>query len=71
MPANWTAEAIGKMHLLKITSKALSEKIGWTNEYVSMIFNGKRNPKGAEEKINLAIMQIAEEKGLNELLLPK
>lgn len=46
MPAQWTAEMIGAMHLIGITAKELSKQLGYNPKYVSAVLNGKRNPKG-------------------------
>ena len=56
---NWIAEAIGMMHINKITQKDLAKHLGCTEQYISMIFNGKKTPKGAKEKITAAIVEIA------------
>ena len=58
MPEKWTGGAIGRMHMLKISNKTLAKELGWTEEYVSMVLNGKRCPKGAESKICAAITRI-------------
>lgn len=46
MPAQWTAEMIGAMHLIGTTAKELSKQLGYNPKYVSAVLNGKRNPKG-------------------------
>ena len=50
------------MHINKITQVELSQKIGWTREYVSMILNGIKSPANAEERINKAIDDIIAER---------
>lgn len=62
MPAQWTADIIGQMHVHKITGKSLAEKLGYTPEYVSAVLNGKREPKNAEQIFR---------KGLDELIAAK
>lgn len=63
MPAQWTAEVVGKMHLHKITAVQLAEKIGWHPKYLSMVLNGKREPKRAEVIVKSAVEEmIAEER---------
>ena len=57
---SWIAEAIGLMHINKITQKDLAKHLGYTEQYISMIFNGKKTPEGAKEKIMPAIKQLAE-----------
>ena len=55
---NWIEIAIGRMHTHKITQIKLAEHLGLTNDYISMIFRGVRNPKGAKETILAAIDEI-------------
>ncbi len=58
MPAQWTAEIIGKMHLSGITHKRLAEAVGWHPKYLSAVLNGKKTPAGAELKIRSALSRI-------------
>lgn len=55
MPAQWTAEIIGEMHLKGITAKRLAKLVGWHPKYLSAVLNGRVNPAGAEEKIRAAL----------------
>ena len=59
----WIDKAIVKMHRNKITQIKLAEHLGVTNDYISMIFRGVKNPKGAKEKILNAIEEIIASKG--------
>lgn len=61
MPAQWTADVIGKMHMLRISNKQLAEKLGVTPEYVSMILNGHRDPEGANQRFLAAVNEMASE----------
>lgn len=64
---SWIAEAVGKMHVKKITQSDVAFKCGWTNDYVSLILLGKKTPKGAEKKILNAIEEIIKERtSINE-----
>lgn len=54
----WIAEAVGKMHINKITQTQLAEQLGVTNDYVWMILNGKKCPKNAEPRIKEAIDKL-------------
>ncbi|MEA4896162.1 MAG: helix-turn-helix transcriptional regulator [Oscillospiraceae bacterium] len=58
MPAQWTAEIIGKMHLNSITAKQLAEKAGWNPKYLSTVLNGHRNPRNAEQVLNKALDEL-------------
>ena len=58
MPAQWTAELIGEMHLNGVTKRQLAEQLGMTPEYISMVLNGHREPNGAEERFRTAVQEI-------------
>ena len=62
MPAQWTGDILSKMHIEKITSKRLAEHLGYSKEYVSMVLNGRREPKNAEQIFR---------QGLDELIAGK
>ena len=61
MPAQWTADLIGEMHLARVSKKQLAERLGVTPEYVSMVLNGHRDPDGACARFREALNQIREE----------
>lgn len=61
MPAQWTAELIGEMHLKKITKRQLAERLGVTPEYLSMVLNGHRAPEGAEQRFRAAADELIRE----------
>lgn len=58
MPAQWTAKLIGEMHLAGVTAKQLAAEVGWHEKYLSAVLNGHREPKGAEEKLWLALKRL-------------
>ena len=64
MPAQWTADVIGEMHLKKIAQKQLAEQMGVTPEYVSMVLNGHREPEGAEQRFRSAVDELIGEAAL-------
>ena len=49
MPAKWTADLLGRMHLAGVTAKQLAAEVGWNPKYLSVVLNGHKEPKGAEE----------------------
>lgn len=61
MPAKWTADLLGKMHLAGVTAKQLAEEVGWNPKYLSVVLNGHKEPKGAEEKLNAALERLISE----------
>lgn len=50
MIAQWVAPIVGKMHIYQIEHRELAEKLGVTPQYVSMVLNGKKEPKTAKER---------------------
>ena len=58
MPAQWTADVIGLMHLHEITAKQLAKSIGWNPKYLSQILNGRVTSKLAEEKVRAALQDL-------------
>ena len=62
MPAQWTAEIIGEMHLYRISKKSLAERLGMTPEYISMVLNGHRDPPEAEGRFRKAVAEIIEDR---------
>lgn len=58
MPAQWTAELIGKMHLNRVSAMQLAAEVGWHPKYLSAVMNGHRNPKDAEKKLTAALTRI-------------
>lgn len=61
MPAQWTADIIGEMHLFRISKKTLAEQLGMTPEYVSMVLNGHREPPDAEQRFRAALDELIAE----------
>lgn len=59
----WIAEAVGLMHVEKITQKQLADKLGYTREYTTRILNGKDSPPDIESRVMTAIGDIIEERG--------
>ena len=59
---SWIAEAVGIMHINKITQIELAKKLSVTNDYISMILLGKKKPKDAKTRILNAINEIIAER---------
>lgn len=58
MPAQWTGDLIGKMHIHGITIKELSDHMGRNPKYVSTILNGHCHPAHAQERFTQALDQL-------------
>lgn len=59
---NWTGDLVGLMHDNKVSKIDLSEELGVSREYVSMVLNGHRDPAGAKERFFSAFESILEKK---------
>lgn len=62
MPAQWTAELLGEMHLAGVTAKRLAAEAGWHEKYLSAVLNGHREPKNAEQTLRAALSRLVEKK---------
>ena len=60
MPAQWTAQIVGEMHLFGITGKMLAAELDWNPKYLSQVLNSSDPPKGAEEKVRNALERVKE-----------
>lgn len=58
MPAQWTADVIGEMHLNSITARELAAEAKIDYRYLSMILNGHRSPKNAEARCREALARL-------------
>ena len=58
MPAKWTADLLVEMHLAGITSKQLAAEVGWNPKYLSVVLNGHKEPKNAEQKLKEALERL-------------
>lgn len=60
MPAQWTADIIGEMHLHGIQKQQLAQELGVSLNYVGMILNGHRSPPDAESKFRAALARLVD-----------
>ena len=60
--AEWASEATARMYQYEIPKSELAVKIGWTREYLSMLFTGKKTSKKAKSVIMNAIDELIEER---------
>ena len=61
MPKEGTGVLVGMMHNHRITNRMLANRIGCTEEWVSMVLNGKGEPQGAEERSRQAVEELCRE----------
>ena len=54
----WTGEIVGLLHVNNITQIELSEEMGVTHNYISMLLNGKMEATGSEQRMREAINRI-------------
>lgn len=65
MSKEWTGRIVGLLHTHRITQTLLAKEMGVTAQYVSMVLNGKKSPKGIEERMEAAIHAITERHNTN------
>ncbi len=58
MGEEWTGRIVGLLHTHRIKQVELARELGLTAQYVSMVLNGKKSPKGIEERMEDAIQAI-------------
>ena len=51
------------MHLAGVTAKQLAAEVGWNPKYLSVVLNGHKEPKGAEQKLNDAFGRLVQKNG--------
>ena len=61
MPAQWTGELIGEMHIRGVTARQLAAEVGWHEKYLSAVMNGHKEAKGAEDKLRAALDNLIRE----------
>ena len=62
MPAQWTGNLVDRMHNNRISNRELADKLSVSNKWVSMVLNGHRSPKDAEQRFNAALDALIKEK---------
>ncbi len=58
MPAQWTGDIVGKLHVAGITHVELAKKLGVNPKYMSSVLNGKRCPANAEQTFRKAVDEL-------------
>ena len=66
MPDKWTGKLVGRMHNAKVTLQDLADELGCTKGYTSMVLNGTRKPKEAQERFTEAFEAIISRRGISE-----
>lgn len=65
MGEEWTGRIVGLLHTHRIKQAELASEMGLTAQYVSMVLNGKKSPKGIEERMEAAIHTIKARRKVN------
>ena len=65
MTKEWTGRIVGLLHTHRITQSQLAKEMGVTAQYVSMVLNGHKSPKGIEDRMEAAILAITERHNAN------
>ena len=65
MAEEWTGRIVGMLHTHRVTQGELATEMGVTAQYVSMVLNGKKNPKGIGDRMETAIQAIVERRHIS------
>lgn len=60
MSDNWIAEAVGRMHIARITGQMLAKESGYSAAYVSEVLNNKRGTEKTKQNILDALLRLEE-----------
>lgn len=60
MAEEWTGRIVGQLHTHRITQAELAAEMGVTAQYISMVLNGKKSPKGIDIRMGTAIQAIVD-----------
>lgn len=60
MLAQWIGDFVGRMHRNRLTITQVAREMDVTREYLSMILNGHKEPKGIEQRMNDALDNLIE-----------
>ena len=60
MLAQWIGDFVGQIRRHKVTITQISQEMGVSREYLSMILNGHREPKDIERRLYDALDRIIE-----------
>lgn len=66
MAEEWTGQIVGLLHTRRITQAELATELGVTEQYVSMVLNGKKNPKGIQKRMESAIQAIVDRRNVTQ-----
>ena len=58
MSENWTAEVVGRMHVARITGRALAKECGYSEAYVSEVLNSRRGTEKTKENVLAALARL-------------
>lgn len=65
MPERWFDELAGRMRAQRIANKELARFMGFTETYVSLVLNGKKEPEGASERWTKAVEELIAQKNVS------
>ena len=60
MSTEWTGQIVGLLHTHRITQAELASEMGLTAQYVSMVLNGKKSPRGIQGRMEATIQVIVD-----------
>lgn len=66
MVEEWTGRIVGLLHTHRIMQAELATEMGVTQQYVSMVLNGKKSAKGIQERMETAIQAIVDRRNVTQ-----
>ena len=64
MIESWTGQIVCLLHTHRITQAELAKEMGITAQYLSMVLNGKKNPKDIKRRMEDAIQDIIKHRNI-------
>lgn len=58
MSDNWAADAVGRMHVARITGQMLAEESGYCAAYISEVLNNRRGTDKTRQNILDALARL-------------
>ena len=62
MQLDWTSEAVGRMHAVRVTGRELAKAAGITNSYLSEVLHKKKGNDQTRQRIMCALERLEQRK---------
>ncbi len=62
MKLDWTAETVGRMHLLRVTGLELAKEAGISNSYLSAVLHDKKGDDKTRQNVTEALDRLEKQR---------